>query len=68
MESDFTFAIAQKYKDYLADPAAYAAKHGLSAGPAAAAAPAASKAAAPAAKAPEPEPEEEAAPEFNLFD
>lgn len=68
VESDFTFAIAQKYKDYLADPAAYAAKHGLSAGPAAAAAPAASSAAAPAAKAPEPEPEEEAAPEFNLFD
>lgn len=69
VESDFTFAIAQKYKDYLADPAAYAAKHGLAAGPAAATASAApATTAAAKVKEPEPEPEEEAAPEFNLFD
>jgi len=60
--TDVTFKEAQPFKDYLADPAAYAAKHGLAAAApaAAAAAPAAGgKAAAPAAKEKEPEPEEE---------
>ena len=68
--TDFTFPAAQKYKDYLADPAAYAAKHGIVAAAAApaAAAPAAAGKPAPAVKAPEPEPEEEAPADFNLFD
>jgi len=57
--TDVTFKEAQPFKDYLADPAAYAAKHGLAAAAPAAAAPAAGKPAAAAAKAPEPEPEED---------
>jgi len=71
--TDVTFKQAQPFKDYLADPAGYAAKHGLVAAAPAAAAPAAGAGkAAPAAaakkKEPEPEPEEEEAGGFgDLF-
>lgn len=61
--SDFTFKEAEKFEEYLADPAAYAAKHGLATGPAAGAA-------APAAEVAAPEPEEESEEEdvdFDLF-
>jgi len=34
LATDLTFKQAEPFKEYLADPAAYAAKHGLSAGPA----------------------------------
>lgn len=68
LATDLTFKQAEPFKEYLADPAAYAAKHGLSAGPAKAA-PAA--AAAPAAKKEEPkkveEEEEEDVGGFGLF-
>jgi len=58
--TDITFKEVQPFKDYLADPAAYAAKHGLAAAAPAAAAPAAAgKPAAAAVKEKEPEPEEE---------
>lgn len=60
IETDYTFPLAQKVKDYLADPSAFAV----------AAAPAAGGATA-AAAAPEPEPEEEEeeeAGDFDLFD
>jgi len=65
VETEITFEIAQKYKDYLSDPAAYAAEHGLSAGGAT------GGGAAAAAPEPEPEPEEEEEEEdlgFSLFD
>lgn len=60
--TDITFKEAQPFKDYIADPAAYAAAHGLSAAPAASSgASSAPKAAAAAAKKEEePAPEEEA--------
>lgn len=60
VETDYTFPAAQKVKDYLADPSAFA----VAAAPAAADAPA-------AAAEPEPEPEEEEEEEdmgFDLFD
>lgn len=60
VETDYTFPMAQKIKDFLADPSAF-----IVAAPAAAGAPAA------AAAAPEPEPEEEEEEEdmgFDLFD
>jgi len=61
VETDYTFPLAQKVKDYLADPSKFAA----AAGPA----PAAGGAPAAAAKAPEPEPEsEEEDMGFSLFD
>jgi large subunit ribosomal protein LP0 len=62
--TDYTFPLAQKVKDFLADPNAMAAAAAAAAGPAAAKAPAA------AAKAPEPEPveEEEEDVDFDLFD
>lgn len=66
IETDFTFEAAQKYKDYLADPAAYAAKHGIVAAAAPAAAAAAAAPAAAKKPEPEPEPEEETA-DFDLF-
>jgi large subunit ribosomal protein LP0 len=56
--TDYTFELAQKVKDYLANPGAFA-----SAAPAAAAG-----GAAKAAAAPEPEEEEDAAMDFDLFD
>jgi len=58
--TDVTFKEAKPFKDYLADPAAYAAAHGLSAAPAAASSSGAPAAATSKAKEPEPEPEEEA--------
>lgn len=63
--SDFTFKEATAFEEYLADPAGYAAKHGLSSGGGAAG----GAAAAPAAEAaPEPEEEsEEEDMEFDLF-
>lgn len=68
LATDLSFKQAEPFKEYLADPAAYAAKHGLSAGPAKAA-PAA--AAAPAAKKEEAkkveEEEEEDVGGFGLF-
>lgn len=60
VETDYTFPEAQIFKDYLADPSAFAA-----------AAPAAGAASAAAAPEPEPEPEEEEEEEeaaFSLFD
>lgn len=61
VETDYTFPLAQKVKDYLANPTAFAA----AAAPAAAAGGGAAKAAA----APEPEPEEEEEEVgFDLFD
>lgn len=61
VETDYTFPLAQKVKDYLADPSAFA-----SAAPAAGgAAPAATK---EEEKAPEPEEEEEEDMGFSLFD
>lgn len=61
--SEFSFKEADKFKEYLADPAAYAAAHGLTAAaPAAAAA-----AAAPAAAAAVEEESEEEEMEFDLF-
>jgi len=71
LASDVTFKEAQPFKDYLADPAAYAAKHGLAAAaPAAAAsAPAAGgKAEAAPVKEKEAEEEEEAGGFGGLFD
>jgi len=64
VETDITFPIAQKYKDYLADPEAYAAKHGI------VAAPAAEAKKEEAAAAPEPEEEESDGDDmgFDLFD
>jgi len=61
--SDVKFPLAQPFKDYLADPAGYAAKHGLPAGGGGGAGGAAPKAdekkGAEKAKAKEPEPEPE---------
>jgi len=59
LETDYTFPHAQKVKDFLANPSAFAV-----------AAPAAGGAAAAAAAAPEPEPEEEEEEDmdFDLFD
>ena len=61
VETDYTFPEAQLFKDYLADPSAFAS-----------AAPAAGAGDAAAAAAPEPEPEEEEEEEedmgFSLFD
>ena len=59
IETDYTFPLAQKVKDYLADPSAFAV-----------AAPAAGAGGAAAAAAPEPEPEEEEEEDmdFDLFD
>jgi len=71
VETEITFKQAEKYKEYLADPAAHASTHGLSAGAPAAPGASAAKAApaaAAAAKAPEPEPEEEEPAGFDLFD
>jgi len=69
--TDITFKEVQPFKDYLADPAAFAAKHGIVSAPAAAAPAAgggAAKPAAAAAKEKEPEPEEEEAGGFgDLF-
>jgi len=70
LATDITFKQAQPFKEYLADPAAYAAKHGISTAAAAPAA-SASKGAAPAAAAkkeePKEEPEEEEDVAINLF-
>uniref|UniRef100_A0A7S0LTJ6 60S acidic ribosomal protein P0 n=1 Tax=Coccolithus braarudii TaxID=221442 RepID=A0A7S0LTJ6_9EUKA len=65
VETDITFKEAEPFKEYLADPAAYAAKHGITAGPAKTE----DKADDAAAAAPEPE-EEESEEEcgFDLFD
>lgn len=52
---EIEFKMALSYKEYLADPAAYAAKHGFATGAAAPAASGAAKGAAPAAAAAEPE-------------
>jgi len=58
IETDYSFPLADKVKEYLKNPGAFAA-----------AAPAASAAAAPAAAAaPEPEEEEEEDMGFSLFD
>jgi len=53
VQSDYSFSASEKYKEYLADPAAYMAAHGMSAAPVAAAAGEKEEAEA------EPEPEEE---------
>jgi len=67
LATDYTFPLAKKVKDFLADPAAIARAAAAASGPASAAP--AAKAAAPAAKAPEPEPEEEEeVAAFDLFD
>ncbi len=73
ISTEISFPAAQPFKDYLADPAAYIAKHGLSSGPAASSAPAgASKSAASAkvevAKEEPKEEEVEADMGFSLFD
>lgn len=60
LATDYTFTESKKFKDYLANPGAFAA-----AAPAAASGANAGK--APAAKAPEPEPEEEEESTFDLF-
>jgi large subunit ribosomal protein LP0 len=59
--TELSFKQAEPFKEYLADPAAYAAKHGLSSGPsaAAAAAPAAAGKNEKAAEVKKEEPEEE---------
>jgi len=67
--ADLTFAEAEPFKEYLADPAAYAAKHGVAqaAAPAASSsAPAAKGSSAPAAKKEEPKPVEEEEESFDL--
>jgi large subunit ribosomal protein LP0 len=68
LATDITFKQAQPFKEYLADPAGYAAKHGISSAPAASAP---SSSSAPAAKKEEPkkqeEPEEEEDVAINLF-
>jgi len=69
LATDLTFKQAEPFKEYLKDPAAFAAKHGISAAPAkggAAAAPA-KAAAAPAAKKVEEPEEEEDVGGFGLF-
>lgn len=70
--SDATFKEAAPFKEYLADPAAYAAKHGLSSGPAAsssagAGSKAAEKVKEPEKKKDEPEEEEDAGGFGDLF-
>lgn len=63
LATDYTFPLAQKVKDYLANPSAFA----VAAAPAAAAG-GGGAAKAAAAPEPEPEPEEEEAMDFDLFD
>jgi large subunit ribosomal protein LP0 len=57
--TELSFKEAEPFKEYLADPAAYAAKHGLSSGSSSAAAPAAGKTETKAAEVKKEEPAEE---------